>query len=136
MCIRDRNISAQVFNTSPLITTTYTLIGVNQFGCIDSASTTVLVNPLPTVFAGNDTIVNMDEFCLLYTSDAADERSSVDLGGRRIINKKKKKKKKERISDDTISKEHTTQSTKVLYSLTTCGSRRLSNLRNNNTHSL
>ena len=29
-------------------------------------------------------------FCLLYTSDAADERSSVDLGGRRIIKKKKK----------------------------------------------
>ena len=30
-----------------------------------------------------------------YThSDAADERSSVDLGGRRIIKKKKKKKKK------------------------------------------
>src|SRR5678816_2528002 len=25
------------------------------------------------------------ETCLLYTSDAADERSSVDLGGRRII---------------------------------------------------
>src|SRR5678816_4961830 len=30
--------------------------------------------------------------CLLYTSDAADERSSVDLGGRRIIKKKKKTK--------------------------------------------
>ena len=29
--------------------------------------------------------------CLLYTSDAADERSSVDLGGRRIIKKKKEK---------------------------------------------
>ena len=29
--------------------------------------------------------------CLLYTSDAADERSSVDLGGRRIIKKKKYK---------------------------------------------
>src|SRR5674536_29434 len=27
--------------------------------------------------------------CLLYTSDAADEEDSVDLGGRRIINKKK-----------------------------------------------
>src|SRR5678816_1649105 len=27
------------------------------------------------------------ECCLLYTSDAADERSSVDLGGRRIIKK-------------------------------------------------
>ena len=30
--------------------------------------------------------------CLLYTSDAADERSSVDLGGRRIIKKKKTEK--------------------------------------------
>ena len=30
--------------------------------------------------------------CLLYTSDAADEEDSVDLGGRRIIKKKKKKK--------------------------------------------
>ena len=29
------------------------------------------------------------ETCLLYTSDAADERSSVDLGGSRIIKKKK-----------------------------------------------
>ena len=30
----------------------------------------------------------LDNICLLYTSDAADERSSVDLGGRRIIKKK------------------------------------------------
>src|SRR5674536_404367 len=29
--------------------------------------------------------------CLLYTSDAADEEDSVDLGGRRIIKKKKQK---------------------------------------------
>ena len=37
-------------------------------------------------------IENEDDLkrCLLYTSDAADERSSVDLGGRRIIKKKKK----------------------------------------------
>ena len=34
--------------------------------------------------------------CLLYTSDAADERSSVDLGGRRIIKKKKRKNKKKK----------------------------------------
>ena len=39
--------------------------------------------------------------CLLYTSDAADERSSVDLGGRRII-KKKKKKKKENLKVDKL----------------------------------
>ena len=30
--------------------------------------------------------------CLLYTSDAADERSSVDLGGRRTLKKKKNNK--------------------------------------------
>ena len=40
--------------------------------------------------------VAQGEGCLLYTSDAADERSSVDLGGRRII-----KKKKRTISNDT-----------------------------------
>ena len=34
--------------------------------------------------------------CLLYTSDAADERSSVDLGGRRIITKKNTQKKTNR----------------------------------------
>ena len=34
--------------------------------------------------------VELPWICLLYTSDAADERSSVDLGGRRIIKKKKK----------------------------------------------
>ena len=33
------------------------------------------------------------ELCLLYTSDAADERSSVALGGRRVIEKKKKTRK-------------------------------------------
>eukprot|EP00658_Telonema_sp_P-2_P018216 TRINITY_DN17149_c0_g1_i11.p1 TRINITY_DN17149_c0_g1~~TRINITY_DN17149_c0_g1_i11.p1 ORF type:complete len:1738 (-),score=641.63 TRINITY_DN17149_c0_g1_i11:58-5271(-) len=39
--------------------------------------------------------------CLLYTSDAADEEDSVDLGGRRIIKKKKKKKIKGRINRKT-----------------------------------
>ena len=39
--------------------------------------------------AGND-LATLPDFCLLYTSDAADERSSVDLGGRRIIKKKNK----------------------------------------------
>ena len=34
-------------------------------------------------------VVGLIHRCLLYTSDAADERSSVDLGGRRIIKKKK-----------------------------------------------
>ena len=43
--------------------------------------------------------------CLLYTSDAADERSSVDLGGRRII---KKKKSGEHVVDPIIIQKKTT----------------------------
>ena len=35
-------------------------------------------------------VPGIGEACLLYTSDAAAERSSVDLGGRRIIKKKTK----------------------------------------------
>ena len=40
---------------------------------------------------------SMSGVCLLYTSDAADERSSVDLGGRRIIKKKKRNQEVEHI---------------------------------------
>ena len=36
----------------------------------------------------DDVLAALPSSCLLYTSDAADERSSVDLGGRRIIKKK------------------------------------------------
>src|SRR5678816_2491598 len=39
------------------------------------------------ILAGITWIGLLYYFCLLYTSDAADERSSVDLGGRRIIKK-------------------------------------------------
>ena len=35
-----------------------------------------------------DFLDGLQDRCLLYTSDAADARSSVDLGGRRIIKKK------------------------------------------------
>ena len=45
--------------------------------------------------------------CLLYTSDAADERSSVDLGGRRIIQKKKNNK--------TTQKKNTTNNKTNIY---------------------
>src|SRR5674536_402789 len=42
------------------------------------------------VFPGFLFVVGVSIPCLLYTSDAADEEDSVDLGGRRIIKKKKK----------------------------------------------
>ena len=42
-------------------------------------------------FLVNAAAPDVVRLCLLYTSDAADERSSVDLGGRRIIKKKNNK---------------------------------------------
>ena len=47
--------------------------------------------------------------CLLYTSDAADERSSVDLGGRRIIKKKNRRRLEPRT--DTAERTNTGRST-------------------------
>ena len=44
------------------------------------------------LFSGGFYLSGLNNGCLLYTSDAADERSSVDLGGRRYIKKKKKTK--------------------------------------------
>ena len=51
------------------------------------------IGPTRIFFRGRSPDFPLGEFdlsltCLLYTSDAADERSSVDLGGRRIIKKK------------------------------------------------
>ena len=67
MCIRDRYVPADDL-TDPSPATT--------FGHLDA--TVVLSRDIASL-----------GICLLYTSDAADERSSVDLGGRRIIKKKK-----------------------------------------------
>ena len=65
MCIRDRRAGS---------------FAVNHTHGLDAALATLseIVGQQIGDFAG----------CLLYTSDAADERSSVDLGGRRIIKKK------------------------------------------------
>ena len=46
--------------------------------------TVMLVGRIPAGFVPEE---DQGYLCLLYTSDAADERSSVDLGGRRIIKK-------------------------------------------------
>ena len=55
-----------------------------------------------------------EKTCLLYTSDAADERSSLELCGRRIIKKKKSQKKKNKTTqkkkkkDDRSNANHNT----------------------------
>ena len=51
--------------------------------------------------------------CLLYTSDAADEEDSVDLGGRRIIKKKYKKNKKNKNKKNKKRKKTNTKNKKT-----------------------
>ena len=61
-------------------------IGIEAAWSRTLGSSHVLVAVLPFLLRGHP---DAGKVCLLYTSDAADERSSVDLGGRRIIKKKK-----------------------------------------------
>ena len=67
MCIRDRAF----YNNAEGVTKLTTETGAGQWGSALAFATAQY------------------GICLLYTSDAADERSSVDLGGRRILKKKK-----------------------------------------------
>ena len=73
MCIRDSDIAAR-FGIAPDGQTFYQQTGKK---------------PRKTKKTAQQITAELIETCLLYTSDAADERSSVDLGGRRIIKKKK-----------------------------------------------
>eukprot|EP00828_Plagiopyla_frontata_P037946 TRINITY_DN4978_c0_g1_i2.p1 TRINITY_DN4978_c0_g1~~TRINITY_DN4978_c0_g1_i2.p1 ORF type:complete len:246 (+),score=58.52 TRINITY_DN4978_c0_g1_i2:304-1041(+) len=59
------------------------------------------------VFFNNFQIIkykfNQNQYCLLYTSDAADEEDSVDLGGRRVDQKKKSQEKEDRgVQESTL----------------------------------
>ena len=57
-------------------------------GKVNDGSTPLVRVNGNTYGTGCSPITRLYRVCLLYTSDAADERSSVDLGGRRIIKKK------------------------------------------------
>ena len=72
MCIRDRDETLRFDDLT-----------------IDPATREVTLAGRPVTLSALD--FDLLLACLLYTSDAADERSSVDLGGRRIIKKKNKK---------------------------------------------
>ena len=62
--------------------------GVPATPSLDDRKQNLLLHADVAKQSGAELIVRL-VICLLYTSDAADERSSVDLGGRRIIKKKK-----------------------------------------------
>ena len=79
MCIRDRNNPALAI-----------LFGIAFTALLQSSSSSTVI------FQAFAIQGLLSYNCLLYTSDAADEEDSVDLGGRRIIHKKKRKIKKKK----------------------------------------
>mgnify|MGYP003381699354 CR=1 FL=1 len=62
----------------------------SRANAIDDVRFNISIDPRPCTNPLDISPANGSKSCLLYTSDAADERSSVDLGGRRIIKKKKR----------------------------------------------
>ena len=92
MCIRDstRDAAIDVLTAVTCAAITRTIRGIRSEVEVGPAQglpeTSVIVcDGLVTVPLS---MFDRAPVCLLYTSDAADERSSEDLGGRRIIKKK------------------------------------------------
>ena len=56
---------------TPVSTTTYTVTGTSAAGCISTDQVTVTVNPIPTVFAGNDISICDGQTVTLSGSGAA-----------------------------------------------------------------
>src|SRR5678815_4080814 len=83
--IRDRNVPRKV----KIAVYVSILRPILTYGCEAWALTTKTKSKIQ---ACEMRVLRSIKGCLLYTSDAADERSSVDLGGRRIIKKKTKTK--------------------------------------------
>eukprot|EP00828_Plagiopyla_frontata_P040816 TRINITY_DN5638_c0_g1_i2.p2 TRINITY_DN5638_c0_g1~~TRINITY_DN5638_c0_g1_i2.p2 ORF type:complete len:103 (+),score=9.54 TRINITY_DN5638_c0_g1_i2:237-545(+) len=82
MCIRDRNH----LNTSiALLNTPYCTIHLQQLSDWPCTVDYCQTSSQPSCIQ-----CRISYTCLLYTSDAADEEDSVDLGGRRILKKTKK----------------------------------------------
>ncbi len=77
-------------NTGGINSFGYILAGIKVHATHYRGSCLLVVDTTITSSMENELYRLMQDIsCLLYTSDAADERSSVDLGGRRIIKKKK-----------------------------------------------
>src|SRR5664280_3277036 len=69
----------------------YARVSTDQLSGVrdDRPGDTVVVVALDRLGRSLSGVIRHRRDCLLYTSDAADEEDSVDLGGRRIIKKKK-----------------------------------------------
>mgnify|MGYP003380332109 CR=1 FL=1 len=93
--------TARIFADEPRVFT-FSMHGERNYP-VRKASSSLDVG-LPDGTRDEAYLARLAETCLLYTSDAADERSSVDLGGRRIIKKKKKEHKKKKNKKQTKKK--------------------------------
>ena len=74
-------------STTKLYSLNYTNANTYLFAFVFIVGNVVLPQLCHLVHLGGPAMLPI-YFCLLYTSDAADEEDSVDLGGRRIIKKK------------------------------------------------
>eukprot|EP00658_Telonema_sp_P-2_P068104 TRINITY_DN5702_c0_g1_i7.p1 TRINITY_DN5702_c0_g1~~TRINITY_DN5702_c0_g1_i7.p1 ORF type:complete len:126 (+),score=51.71 TRINITY_DN5702_c0_g1_i7:78-455(+) len=91
MCIRDSPKAGQSWEAA--------VLGEPRLHATTEHGDCKVVDPRDLVWQ----LIRRAVSCLLYTSDAADEEDSVDLGGRRII-KKKKNKKNKKIKKNYIDK--------------------------------
>ena len=93
MCIRDRLLTAEkLWQLGRVSLEDVSPDGKSTVYSVTNYSVATNKGNTDLYIVDNQTKISKKITCLLYTSDAADERSSVDLGGRRIIKKKRKQK--------------------------------------------
>ena len=101
MCIRDSDVTDESFKKLAERTEydvllagfpcqAFSRIGLKQ-GFRDVTKGTIFFDIAEIIDRTMPKVVFLENVCLLYTSDAADEEDSVDLGGRRHTKKKKRK---------------------------------------------
>eukprot|EP00658_Telonema_sp_P-2_P076508 TRINITY_DN6709_c0_g1_i2.p1 TRINITY_DN6709_c0_g1~~TRINITY_DN6709_c0_g1_i2.p1 ORF type:complete len:113 (-),score=37.21 TRINITY_DN6709_c0_g1_i2:28-366(-) len=94
MCIRDRCSSSSNSHSATLqgdgTSTTTQLLGVSEAVIKDAVEKIGgFGKVVRTCIESAEQHIRDNSSCLLYTSDAADEEDSVDLGGRRLFKQKK-----------------------------------------------
>eukprot|EP00658_Telonema_sp_P-2_P009017 TRINITY_DN13412_c0_g3_i1.p1 TRINITY_DN13412_c0_g3~~TRINITY_DN13412_c0_g3_i1.p1 ORF type:complete len:582 (-),score=153.35 TRINITY_DN13412_c0_g3_i1:100-1845(-) len=89
-----RQVAAAVEEALEPLGVAVSMTGVHMCMCsrgVRNSSASTTTSCMHGLYKTDVNLRNEFYTCLLYTSDAADEEDSVDLGGRRIIKKKKKR---------------------------------------------
>ena len=86
-----KNPTTKKFIVEPSFFTSWTITSLNAHGRTCKKTKVYIylnISLYENLFENGCIYTCVYIYCLLYTSDAADEEDSVDLGGRRIIKKK------------------------------------------------